>query len=145
MILLKGICTNPFPLPNHTLILHHSILSLIHKVRGWISANADPERYYVPPVQNGEVMQARGICKVLNSKVVNIPKGSLVMATCGWSEYPILPAAMCQPIPEIPGLSITHFLGALGGTGLTAYYGFVGESDEGHVLGLDSRTCKGHA
>jgi len=83
----------------------------------------------MPPVQIGEVMSARGICKVLDSKAVNIPKDSFVAATCGWSEYRILPATVCQPIPEIPGLSITHFLGGLGGNGLTAYYGFVGDSE----------------
>lgn len=84
-------------------------------------------------------MLARGICKVLDSKDTNIPKNSLVLATCGWIEYRILPAAKCQLISEIPSLSITHFLGALGTTGLTAYYGLVSDSNEGHVLGLNSR------
>jgi NADPH-dependent curcumin reductase CurA len=48
----------------------------------------------------------------------------MVLAAPGWTEYAVLDAKAVQPTPDPPsGLNITHYLGALGGTGLTAYYG----------------------
>ncbi len=35
----------------------------------------------------------------------------------------MLSAEECQPCEEIPGLSVTHYLGAFGMPGITAYYG----------------------
>lgn len=60
---------------------------------------------------------------MVDSRASKLPKGMLVAATTGWAEHVILDAKACTPIREIPGLAITHFLGALGMTGLTAYYG----------------------
>lgn len=92
--------------------------------RGWIDANPG-ERLYVTPVAIGETMRAGGISEVIESRDDNFKKGSLVSHIGGWEDYHIKPAKTVQPIREIPGLSPTHFLGALGGTGLTAYSGLV--------------------
>lgn len=100
--------------------------------RGWISPPEDiaPERLYVPPVQIGEVMRARGLAKVLASKAEGIKEGDVVQGNIGWTEYAVLNAKdqsagvrVVKPLPG--GLSITHYLGALGGTGLTAWYGLI--------------------
>lgn len=97
--------------------------------RGWISppGQIDPKRLYVPPVQVGQPMRARGLAKVLASKHQDFKEGDIVQGACNWVQYPILkvdhPWAAVRKIQEIPGLSKTHFLGAFGGTGLTAYYG----------------------
>merc|ERR1712014_571366 len=59
-------------------------------------------------------------------KSSNFKKGDWVLASTGWSEYANVPAATTQPAPELPGgVSKTHYLGALGLTGLTAYMGLV--------------------
>lgn len=71
--------------------------------RGWISKGIDPERLYVPPVADGEVMRARGLCQVVESKSSKYKKGDDVMASIGWAEYAVMPAKECQPAPEIPG------------------------------------------
>lgn len=60
-----------------------------------------------------------------------------MLASMGWSEYAVVEAGACQAAPELPGgLSRTHYLGALGMTGLTAYYGIkgVGETEAGDVV-----------
>lgn len=72
------------------------------------------------------MMRAIGIWKIIDSKAESHPVGTLVNAWTGWTEYAVVPANGCTPIQKIPGLSVTHFLGGLGGTGLTAYYGLVG-------------------
>lgn len=92
--------------------------------RGWLSKMEDPSRLYVPPVQEGEVMRARGLAEVLESSSSKFSKGDIVIATTGWAEKIVVPASAVQPAPQLPnGLSPTHYLGALGLTGLTAYCG----------------------
>ncbi|KAK4949587.1 quinone oxidoreductase [Elasticomyces elasticus] len=92
--------------------------------RGWISPDADPERLYVPPVKVGTVMHARGLAEVVDSQSERFKKGDTVLGSVGWSEYAVLNAKDVQPAPDLPGgLSKTHYLGALGLTGITAYYG----------------------
>jgi NADPH-dependent curcumin reductase CurA len=92
--------------------------------RGWLRDLEDPSRLYVPPVQVGEVMRARALAEVLESTASKFKKGDLIIASTGWAEQIVLPASQCQPAPELPSnLSPTHYLGALGLTGLTAYCG----------------------
>lgn len=69
-------------------------------------------------------MHARGLAEVIESKSSSYKKGDIVIASTGWSEYRVLPAKTIQPAPDLPGgFSKTHYLGALGLTGLTAYFG----------------------
>lgn len=68
-------------------------------------------------------MRARGIGEVVESKSPELSKGALVTANTNWAEYGVFDAKACTPIQKLPGVEITHFLGALGLTGLTAYYG----------------------
>ncbi|KAK4545713.1 hypothetical protein LTR36_002667 [Oleoguttula mirabilis] len=92
--------------------------------RGWISPSIKADRLYVPPVQEGAPMNTRALAEVVESKSSSYKKGDWVVAGTGWSEYAIIPAKQAQPAPDLPGgLSRTHYLGALGMTGLTAYFG----------------------
>jgi len=100
--------------------------------RGWISppSQIDPKRLYVPPVQAGEAMRARGLGKVLASQNSEFAEGDVVQGNLNWREYAVLdagePSQGVRKVQELPGgLSVTHYLGALGGTGLTAWYGLV--------------------
>ena len=91
--------------------------------RGWITKGVDPDRLYVPPVPQNSVMRARSVAEVIASKSSKYNKGDKLLATTGWAEYSVQDAKGCQPCEDIPGLSVTHYLGAFGLTGLTAYYG----------------------
>ncbi|KIV88768.1 hypothetical protein PV10_08413 [Exophiala mesophila] len=105
--------------------------------RGWISANIPGDRLYVPPVNVGEPMRARGLGEVLESTSEKIKKGSIVLGALNWNEYAVLDESAARVVAELPGgLSITHWLGALGGTGLTAHYGLVdvGEAKKGEKI-----------
>jgi NADPH-dependent curcumin reductase CurA len=69
-------------------------------------------------------MHAYALCQVVQSKSASVKEGTMVLAAPGWTEYAVLDAKAVRPTPDLPGgLNITHYLGALGGTGLTAYYG----------------------
>ncbi|KAL8771973.1 MAG: hypothetical protein Q9209_002638 [Squamulea sp. 1 TL-2023] len=113
------------PLDSDRLLLQTLYLSNDPAQRGWISANIDPSRLYTTPVEIGSPMNARGLCKILKSSAKGWGEGELVLATCGWSEYVVLEAAKCQKLPNLEGfdVGITQFLGALGLTGLTAWFG----------------------
>jgi NADPH-dependent curcumin reductase CurA len=93
--------------------------------RSWIAATADPERLYVLPIEVNAPMASMAIAEVVESKADKFPSGTLVVAMTLWAEYAVEDAAACTPIQPIPGVSITHFIGAFGLTAWTAYYGLV--------------------
>ncbi|KAK0660577.1 Prostaglandin reductase 1 [Lasiodiplodia hormozganensis] len=112
------------PVQDGQVLLRTKFLSNDPAQRGWISPIESPDRLYVPPVQPGETMRAGAIAEVIESKAASLPKGTLVQTyQAGWAEYLVQDAAALQPLQNIPGVSPTHYLGALGMTGLTAYYG----------------------
>lgn len=123
----------PLPeLKENQILVQTQTLSNDPAQRGWISPpeQIDPKRLYVPPVQKGEPMRARGIGKVLKSNASGYSEGDIVLGSVGWREYVVLdtkdPMAGTRKVDPLPnGLSNTHYLGGLGLTGLTAYYGLV--------------------
>lgn len=104
------------------LLLQTIYLSNDPAQRSWISPLADPARLYLPPVQVGEVMKSMGIAKVIESRDPKISKGTLVTGNPGWTEYSIARGSDVNEFEVPEGLSATHFLGALGLPGFTAYY-----------------------
>jgi hypothetical protein len=93
--------------------------------RNWISALADPLRLYVPPVEINAPMPCMALAEVVESRADTLAVGTYVVAMTIWAEYAVQDAHTCTPVQPIPGLSITHFLGAFGLTSWTAYYGLV--------------------
>jgi NADPH-dependent curcumin reductase CurA len=90
--------------------------------RAWISPLAQAERLYLPPVQVGEPMKSMGIARVVESQNPNIKSGALVTGNPRWTEYSVDDGTNVSVIDPQPGLPETHFLGALGLPGFTAYY-----------------------
>ncbi|KAI9376634.1 hypothetical protein BJX61DRAFT_256682 [Aspergillus egyptiacus] len=105
-------------------LLKTLILSNDPAQRTWIAPDADPVRMYYPPIPEGAVMGAFAIAEVVESgSPGELPVGSLVMAPTNWSEYSVHEIKGLQVVKPIEGLDLAHFLGALGGTALTGYYG----------------------
>ncbi|KIW17989.1 hypothetical protein PV08_02275 [Exophiala spinifera] len=94
--------------------------------RGWLE-DVPLDRSYVPPVQLNTPMRAFGVGKVTESKASHLKPGTIVQAALGWNEYVVLNAGDCTPrtTPTPQVVSVTNYLGALGGNGITAYYGLV--------------------
>lgn len=70
-------------------------------------------------------MRSYVVSEVLASRSETLKVGQLVSGESSWSEYAVLDAAAVNPVnPEGP-VKATHFVGALGGPGLTAYYGLI--------------------
>jgi NADPH-dependent curcumin reductase CurA len=107
------------------------LLSLDPAMRGWMNEG----RSYVPPVEVGTVMRAGGAGRVVASGDERFAKGDHVSGLLGAQEYALVPADGLQKVdPEVAPLA-TH-VGALGMTGMTAYFGLldVGDLQEGDTV-----------
>jgi NADPH-dependent curcumin reductase CurA len=108
-----------------------SHLSLDPAMRGWMN----DVRSYIPPVGIGEVMRAGGVGTVVESRDPRFPEGAHVSGFPGIQEYAVLPGD--QLLPVDPALAPPErWLGALGMTGMTAYFGLldVGAPKEGETV-----------
>jgi NADPH-dependent curcumin reductase CurA len=90
---------------------------------------------YVPPFQVGEPMDGGAIGDVVESRADGFAPGDLVQHMAGWRDEAVIPARTAQKLPNLdapPEL----FLGILGVTGLTAYFGLLdaASAKEGDVV-----------
>ena len=105
-------------------------------MRGWLN----DVKSYVPPVQIGEVMRASTVGQVIESNNPEFQPGDFVTGMMGWQEYFIddgSPGAMGRSVNKISeGVAPELMLSALGGTGLTAYFGMldIGKPEQGDVV-----------
>lgn len=109
-------------------------LSVDPTMRVWMATDS-----YLPAVAIGDVMRAFGLAEVVESRHAQCKKGDKLVGATGLQEYVVIeaqPRAGWQKIPSIPFVSDTLFLGALGITGLTAYFGLleVGKPKKGETL-----------
>ena len=76
---------------------------------------------YAAPLHVGDVMRAGGLAEVVESNDPSLKPGDKVSGSVGWQEYPTMRARDVQKVAD-DGLLVEN-LGALGGTGMTAYFG----------------------
>src|SRR6266404_6837639 len=99
-------------------------LSIDPTMRVWMAADT-----YLPAVGIGEVMRAAGLAEVVDSRHADFKKGNKVVGLTGLQDYCVIDPAekrgSFRKIPPVPFLSDTAFLGVLGVTGITAYFGMM--------------------
>ena len=90
---------------------------------------------YVPPFQVGEPMDGGAVGKVVESRSPHFREGETVFHMMGWREQAAGPADKFNKVPPIP-VEDHHWLGNLGLTGATAYFGLlrVAQAKEGDVV-----------
>ncbi len=79
---------------------------------------------YVPPFQVGEPLEGGAIGEVVESRVEGLKPGDLVQHMAGWRDEAVVPSRMAQKLPDL-GAPPERFLGVLGVTGITAYFGLL--------------------
>jgi len=79
---------------------------------------------YVPPFQIGEPMDGGAIGEVVESRVEGLSPGNLVQHMSGWRDEAVVPGRTAQKLPDL-GAPPERFLGVLGVTGATAYFGLL--------------------
>lgn len=102
--------------------------------RAWL--NDTPT--YLPPVGIGEVVRAAGLGRVVSSKNPAYKEGQLVQGLVGWQDWFVTSDSLPMlPVTEVDGVpSPSHYMGALGMTGLTAWVGIneIGKPQEGETV-----------
>ena len=119
------------PLPGEA-IVRIEWLSLDPTNRIWMSEMDQ----YMPPVQLGEVMRGSAVGRVIASARPDYAVGDLVSGLLGWQDYCVLgPEVTAFKLPEI-GVPSSLFLGALGMTGATAWFGLhdIGKPRQGETV-----------
>jgi hypothetical protein len=110
-------------------------LSIDPTMRVWMAVDS-----YLPAVGIGAVMRALGFAEVVESRHKEFKKGDKVVGLTNLQEYCVIDSAekggSFQKVPAIPFLSDTAFLGVLGITGMTAYFGMmeIGKPQKGETL-----------
>ena len=110
-------------------------LSIDPTMRVWMAIDT-----YLPAVAIGEVMRAIGLAEVVESRHKEFKKGNKVVGLTGLQEYCVIASADARggfrKVPPVPFLSDTAFLGVLGATGLTAYFGMtdIAKPQKGETL-----------
>ncbi len=79
---------------------------------------------YVPPFAIGEALQGGAIGKVEASNHPDIAAGDYVSNGMGWRDYFVAPGETLQKV-DGDATPLSRYLGALGGTGFTAYVGLL--------------------
>ena len=95
-------------------------LSVDPAMRTWMNAG----RSYVPAVEIGDVMRAGGIGRVIDSRNPDFAVGDEVYGMFGVQRYALSDGGGVTPVDTSLAPAPVH-LGALGGSGLTAYFGLL--------------------
>ncbi len=113
-------------------------LSIDPAMRGWMNEGHS----YVPPVEIGEVMRALALGRVVASAHPEFAEGDLVQGVFGVQEHTLSDGQGVQRLAPAPEVSPATYLGILGMTGLTAYFGLL---DVGRVQAGDTVLVSGAA
>jgi NADPH-dependent curcumin reductase CurA len=79
---------------------------------------------YVPPFQLGQPLDGGAVGEVVESKADGFTPGDRVLHMGGWRDEAVVPAQAARKLPDL-GAEPQQFLGILGTTGATAYFGLL--------------------
>eukprot|EP00002_Diphylleia_rotans_P001760 TRINITY_DN1099_c0_g1_i1.p1 TRINITY_DN1099_c0_g1~~TRINITY_DN1099_c0_g1_i1.p1 ORF type:complete len:347 (+),score=92.89 TRINITY_DN1099_c0_g1_i1:63-1103(+) len=123
----------PIPtLVDGQILVQNHFMSIDPAMRGWMN----DQKSYIEPVRLGDVMRASSVGQVVDSLNPKFAKGDLVLGMLGWQDYAVTDGKGLQKIVQIPGHPLSVYLGAIGGTGLSAYFGLlkVGQPKAGETV-----------
>jgi len=101
----------------------------VHVRNHWLSVDPymrgrmNDVKSYVPPFQIGQPLEGGAVGEVVESRDPNFRPGDTVLHMAGWRDEAVVPAKSLNKLPPIPGVQPQDFLGNLGVTGGTAWFG----------------------
>jgi NADPH-dependent curcumin reductase len=112
-------------------VVKNLFLSVDATQRVWISG----VKTYMDPVKPGDLMKGAGVGEVIYSKDPKFKIGDKVLGLTFWQKYSVLKAKDLTALPKNYN-NYEHFLGVLGISGLTAYFGLkkIGNLKEGETV-----------
>jgi NADPH-dependent curcumin reductase CurA len=104
-------------------LVRHHFLSLDPYMRGRMNAG----KSYAQPQPLGEVMQGGTVGEVVESKNPRYQPGDQVVGFGGWQLYSVVNADQPGALRKVDTthVPLSHYLGAVGMPGVTAWYGLV--------------------
>jgi NADPH-dependent curcumin reductase CurA len=107
---------------NQVLVRHH-YMSLDPYMRG----RMNDSKSYAQPQPLGQVMQGGAAGEVVESKHPKFAVGDKVVGFGGWQEYSVVDASQPGALKKVDTthVPLSHYLGAVGMPGVTAWYGLV--------------------
>jgi NADPH-dependent curcumin reductase CurA len=107
---------------NQVLVRHH-YMSLDPYMRG----RMNDAKSYAQPQPLGAVMQGGTVGEVVESKHPKYAVGDKVVGFGGWQEYSVVDASQPGALKKVDTthVPLSHYLGAVGMPGVTAWYGLV--------------------
>jgi NADPH-dependent curcumin reductase len=110
----------PAPADGQVLV-RNTYLSLDPTNRIWASG----AQSYLPGMKLGEVKRGVTLGEVIASRDARIEVGACVTGLLGWQDYAVVRASAVQVLQCDPRRPVTDYLGVMGSTGLTAYFGLL--------------------
>jgi NADPH-dependent curcumin reductase CurA len=119
----KLVTTETPPLQDHQVLVRHHYLSLDPYMRG----RMNDAKSYAQPQPLGEVMQGGTVGEVVESRHPKYAVGDKVVGFGGWQEYSVVDGSQVGALRKVDTthVPLSHYLGAVGMPGVTAWYGLV--------------------
>ena len=119
----KLVTTETPPLQDGQVLVQHHFLSLDPYMRGRMNAG----KSYAQPQPLGAVMQGGIVGEVVESKNPRFQPGDKVVGMGGWQQYSVVDANQpgARRKVDTTHVPLSHYLGAVGMPGVTAWYGLV--------------------
>ena len=117
------VATDTPALQEGQVLVRHHFLSLDPYMRGRMNAG----KSYAQPQPLGEVMQGGTVGEVVESKNPRYQPGDQVVGFGGWQLYSLVNADQPGALRKVDTthVPLSHYLGAVGMPGVTAWYGLV--------------------
>ncbi len=116
--------SHPTPeLQDGQVLVRHHFLSLDPYMRG----RMNDAKSYAQPQALGEVMQGGTVGEIVESRSPKFQVGDKVVGMGGWQDYSVVSADQIGAIRKVDTthVPLSHYLGAVGMPGVTAWYGLV--------------------
>jgi NADPH:quinone reductase len=109
--------------------------TLYVSVDPYLRGRMNDSKSYVPPFVLGQPIQSGCIAEVVESSIPEFKKGDFVSGNLDWKEYQVSTGKGLSKI-DADASELSRYLGILGMTGLTAYFGLVEVADpkEGETI-----------
>lgn len=119
----KLVTTETPPLQENQVLVRHHFLSLDPYMRG----RMNDAKSYAQPQPLGEVMQGGTVGEVVESRHPKYAVGDKVVGFGGWQEYSVVDGNQVGALRKVDTthVPLSHYLGAVGMPGVTAWYGLV--------------------
>lgn len=111
------------------------VRNLYMSVDPYMRMRMNDVRSYTPPFAVGKALSGGAVGEVVESRAPELKPGDLVVSQLGWREHFVAKARWLERI-ETSGVPPTAYLGALGLTGFTAWYGLkeIGQPKPGETV-----------